>query len=48
MNERLKKLICFIFGHKLVPVYKTSKNKVKYYRCSRCGERVSVTEVRGK
>ena len=54
-TNKIKKLVCRLFGHKLVPHVKyKEKNgqivsaKTKYYTCSRCGAKVTVTEKKQK
>ena len=53
--NKIKQFICLIFGHKLeaslkyvAPVHGHPGCKVKYYTCTRCGKRVSVSEFKAK
>lgn len=51
---KFKQLICFIFGHNLRPNYKYKRLypggepglKIKYYKCTRCGKKITVTEYK--
>lgn len=52
---KIKRMICFVFGHRLRPHYKLVlcdgyyvPRKIKYYKCTRCGQRVSVNEFKAK
>ena len=52
----IKRLICFVFGHNLRPHNKLVLSlgfyvpgpKIKYYKCTRCGKKITVTEHRNK
>ena len=53
---KIKRMICFAFGHSLKPHYKRERLfpgvepvlKIKYYKCTRCGKKITVTEHRNK
>lgn len=51
---KIKRLICFIFGHNLRPHNKrvlflgfdVPGPKIKYYKCTRCGKKITVNEYK--
>lgn len=53
---KIKRMICFVFGHRLRPHYKCEPIypgvdrvlKIKYYKCTRCGKKITITEHRNK
>ena len=53
--NKIKQFVCLILGHKLKASFKYVEPvrghpglKVKYYTCTRCGKRVSVSEFKAK
>lgn len=52
---KIKRMICFVFGHNLKPHYKREwflnddvgpGLKIKYYKCTRCGKKITVNEYK--
>lgn len=48
---KIKRMICFVFGHNLRPHYKRELTaviglKIKYYKCTRCGKKITVNEYK--
>lgn len=53
---KIKRMICLVFGHNLRPHYKRERLcpgvervlKIKYYKCTRCGKKITINEHRNK
>lgn len=51
---KFKRMICFVFGHNLKrhykcePLYPDEERvlKIKYYKCTRCGKKITVNEYK--
>lgn len=51
---KIKRMICFVCGHNLRPHIKCEPLypgvdrvlKIKYYKCTRCGKKITVTEYK--
>lgn len=47
IENKIKKLICALFGHNLKPLVSNGrKRSIKYFKCKRCGKKISVTEAK--
>lgn len=54
LTRKFKQLICFVIGHNLRPCVKCKPLypgvdrvlKIKYYKCTRCGKKITVNEYK--